>query len=359
LQPKFIISGGGTGGHIFPAVAVANELKARHPDCTILFIGANGRMEMEKVPLEGFEIVGLNVSGLKRSLSLSNFKVIIQFVSSYFKARKILKEFKPDCVLGTGGYASLAVLRAATRLQIPTVIWEGNGHAGLTNRLLAKHVTTICTGLPDMDDFFPKEKVVHTGNPVRSEILNLPDKSLALDFFKLHKDKRTLFITGGSLGARTINECVEADWTKLMAAGIQVIWQTGKNFQSEHTAEAGTYIAPFLKEMNYAYAASDLVISRAGALSIAEIAAAGKASVLVPSPNVTDDHQTQNALKLTESGAAWLVKDSEARQRLIDQCLEIMGDDEKRRGAEQKVKTLAKSDATQKIADEMEKAWKH
>lgn len=358
MPAKYIISGGGTGGHIFPAVAVAHELRKRQPDCKILFIGALGRMEMEKVPLEGFDIIGLPISGLRRSLSPANFKVAFQFIQSYFRARKILKTFQPDCVLGTGGYASLAVLRAATRNHFPTVIWEGNGFAGLTNRLLASRVSTICTGLPNMEAFFPAEKIVYTGNPVRAEIINLPDKSVALEHFQFSPNKKVIFITGGSLGARTINECIEMGIDKLFDSGLQIIWQTGKIFKSIHSSTVGIKITPFLKEMNLAYAAADLVISRAGALSIAEIAAAGKASILIPSPNVTDDHQTQNALKLTEQGAAVLIKDSEAPTTLVNQIIGCFQNPETITDMEQKVKALAQLSATQKITDEIIKLCK-
>lgn len=347
---KFIISGGGTGGHIFPAVAVARELRQRHPDCNILFIGANGRMEMEKIPAEGFEIIGLNVSGLKRSLTLANFKVAYQFLSSYKKARKIIKDYKPDCVLGTGGYVSLAVLRAATSIGVPTVIWEGNGYAGLTNRLLAKRVSVICTGLPGMERFFPKDKIAYTGNPVRPEILNLPSKTAALDFFGLKSGQKTLFITGGSLGARTINESIWNGADELKAAGIQLIWQTGKAF-TKHRDDICMF--QFLREMNMAYAAADLVVSRAGALSIAEITAAGKASVLVPSPNVTDDHQTQNALKLSKAGAAVLIRDSESGEKLVRNCIEILKDTAQVQLLAAKAASMAMPEATSKMTDEV------
>lgn len=353
MQLKFIISGGGTGGHIFPAVAVARELRSMHPDCSILFIGANGRMEMEKIPREGFEIIGLNVSGLKRSLSPANFRVFFQFIGSYSKAKRIIKEFKPDCVLGTGGYASLAVLYAATGLHIPSVIWEGNGFAGLTNRILGKRVSKVCTGLPGMEKFFPAEKIVYTGNPVRTEILNLPPKPDSIQFFGFNPDKKILFITGGSLGARTINQSIQNGLEQLSAAGIQVIWQTGKHFTPVAVDSPYIRVFQFLAEMDQAYAAADLVVSRAGALSIAEIAACGKASVLVPSPNVTDDHQTKNALKLTERNAAILVKDADAGATLVKRCIELLSDQNKISEIEAKVKEMAMPDATKKIAGEM------
>lgn len=359
MPHKFIISGGGTGGHIFPAVAVANELKFRFPDCEILFVGANGRMEMEKVPLEGYKIIGLDVSGLKRSVSIKNLKVVWQFVSSFFKARKILRDFRPDCMLGTGGYASLAVLFAGSQMGFPSVIWEGNGYAGLTNRILAKRVSVICTGLPGMDKFFPPERIVQTGNPVRREIVDLPSRKQGLDYFNLDRDKKVIFITGGSLGARTINESIDQGLKHLTSQHIQIIWQTGKNYMPQNQSGAGVHIVPFLKEMNLAYAAADLVISRAGALSIAEIAVAGKACLLIPSPNVTDDHQTQNALKLVSHNAAILIKDSEAKEMLVPVIIETLNNDTGLEEMRNQVKSLANPMSAQLIADEMVKLCKN
>jgi len=355
LPHKYIISGGGTGGHIFPAVAIANELRRREPECKILFIGAKGRMEMDKIPAEGYEITGLDIMGLKRSLSLKNISVIWKFIRSYFKAKQILKQFNPDCVIGTGGYASLAVLYAAGRKKLPSLIWEGNGYAGLTNKILAKRTTAICTGLPGMEKYFPKEKIHHTGNPVRKEILNLPDRNEAIRFFGLKSEDPIVFITGGSLGARTINECIQQNLDAFVSKGIQLIWQTGKNFQADVQNKSGIYSTVFLREMNMAYAACDLVISRAGALSISEIAVAGKPSVLVPSPNVTDDHQTKNALKLTEIHAAVLIQDSESRQNLTKEILALLGDVVKMNAMKTAVMRISKPRATEDIVDIIQK----
>ncbi len=359
MPHKVIISGGGTGGHIFPAVAIAKEIQRRYPDTEILFVGANGRMEMEKIPQEGYAIQGLDISGLKRSLSLENFKVLWRFVSSYFKAKGILKSFQPDVVIGTGGYASLAILAAAGRNGYPGLIWEGNGYAGLTNKLLAKRVSVICTGFEGMEQFFPKEKTVCTGNPVRPEILNLPSKSEAMAFFGFDSSRPVVFITGGSLGARTINQSIQAQLQALEAAGVQVIWQTGKNFQATTQMPAQTKIFTFLKEMHYAYATADLVVSRAGALSIAEIAVAGKASILVPSPNVTEDHQTQNALKITQIDGAVLVKDSDAATKLVPEILRLCADTHTLQQMQQSVSRAARPEATAAIVNEVEKIWKH
>lgn len=352
---KFIISGGGTGGHIFPAVAIANGLRTVYPDCKILFIGANNRMEMEKVPLEGYEIVGLDVAGLKRSLSPTNFSVAWKFLKSYWKAKQILQEFNPDCVIGTGGYASLAVLYAAGKKGYKSLIWEGNGYAGLTNKILAKRVTTICTGFPGMEKFFPKNKLVFTGNPVRKEILNLPTKTEGIAFFKLDPSKPVIFITGGSLGARTINQCIQAGLHKFTDAGIQLIWQTGKTFDPVVHDTANVKAMSFLREINLAYAAADLIISRAGALSVAEIAVADKASVLVPSPNVTEDHQTQNALKLSEQSAAMLMSDAQVPEKLVDEAIALVLNKEKTTLMREKLKPLAKPNATESIVKEIQK----
>lgn len=355
MPHKFIISGGGTGGHIFPAVAIAKSLQQKYPDCEILFIGANNRMEMEKVPQEGYKIIGLDVAGLKRSLSLANFSVAFKFVKSYFKAKKILQDFNPDCVIGTGGYASLAVLYAAGKNQYKSLIWEGNGYAGLTNKILAKRVNTICTGFSGMEQFFPKEKIVFTGNPVRNEILNIPSKSDGLNKFHLSPDKPVIFITGGSLGARTINNCIQAGLHKFSEQNIQLIWQTGKNFDPVVHDPNSVKAMSFLREMNYAYAAADLVISRAGALSVSEIAVADKASVLVPSPNVTEDHQTKNALKLTEKNAALLISDADAAENLVNEALALVQNNTRMEEMRINLKPLAKPDATESITLEIEK----
>lgn len=356
MPHKIIISGGGTGGHIFPAVAIAKEIQKRFPDSQFLFIGANGRMEMEKIPQEGFEIIGLDVAGLKRSLSLQNFVVIFKFIQSYFKAKKIVKSFKPNVVIGTGGYASLAVLYAAQRNHYPTVIWEGNGYAGLSNKILSKRAKTICTGLPQMEKFFPAEKIVFTGNPVRNEILKPVSKTEAAAFFQLNENHPIVFITGGSLGAKTINQAIQNGLELFHNHRIQLIWQTGKNFNAvNHFSEMRIF--PFLREMNMAYAAADLVISRAGALSIAEITVTGKPSVLVPSPNVTEDHQTQNALKLTNENAAVLVKDSEAIEKLPEVIISLLADKDRCQSMREKLIQLQRPNATSAIVDEIEKVW--
>ena len=352
-QRKFLISGGGTGGHIFPAVAVAQLLQKEYTGCEILFVGASNRMEMEKVPQEGYKIIGLDVMGLKRAVSPMNIVVLWKFMLAYFKSRRIVKDFNPDCVIGTGGYASLAVLYAASGMGKKTVIWEGNGYAGLTNKLLANRVNIICTGFPDMERVFPKEKVRFTGNPVREKLTNIRNKSESCKFFGLNPDKPVLFITGGSLGAKTINLAIQQGIDMLVDAGIQVIWQTGKNFEAETSGKEGILAMPFLREMEFAYGAADLVISRAGALSMAEIAVCGKPALLVPSPNVTDDHQTQNAIQFREKGAALLVKDADVMHYLVATAIETLQNQALRDKMREALVRLARPNATAAIVSEI------
>lgn len=354
LKPyKFIISGGGTGGHIFPAVAIAHGLRKVYPNCDVLFVGANNRMEMEKIPQEGFSIVGLDVAGLKRSFSLENLKVLWKFIRSYFKAKKLVKKFKPDCAIGTGGYVSLPVMYAAAGQRVKTVIWEGNGFPGLTNKVMAKKADLIFTGFPKMEKYFPADKIIFSGNPVRSEVLNLPESNKGKEHFGLNTDKPVLFITGGSLGARSINECIQQNLKPLTEAGIQIIWQTGKNFQAQTQGFDGVYAAVFIKEMEMAYAAADAVISRAGALSISEIAVTAKPVILVPSPNVTDDHQTKNAGQLTHMNAALMVKDAEVNQNLIATAIKLLEDKALQNELTASLLQLAKPHATEEIVQEI------
>ena len=375
-MPKFIVSGGGTGGHIFPAVAIAKELQRLHPGCKILFVGAQGRMEMEKVPAEGFDIVGLPIEGLKRSLSPRNFLVLAKAVYSLAKARRLLREFQPQAVIGTGGYASLPICRAAAGMGIPTFLQEQNGFAGLTNKSVGPKARHIFTGFPDMDRFFPKGRWTFTGNPVREAIVaagSLQGAALgqaqkeARQAFGLLEDKPVLLLTGGSLGARTLNQALHAGLDRLEKAGIQVIWQMGKLYASEHLETLqkekntrGTgfpeYMEAFVSRMDQAYLAADLVISRAGALSVSEIAVMGKASLLVPSPNVTDDHQTKNAELLSQHGAAVLLPDAQAAESLIDAAISLLADSSKRAELQAHLAPLAKPLATQTIAHAISQA---
>lgn len=359
LRPlKFIVSGGGTGGHIFPAIAIANALKARVPDAEFLFIGAEGRMEMEKVPASGYKIEGLWISGLQRKLTLANLSFPFKVISSLMKAKKILRNFKPDAVIGTGGYASGPMLRVASNAGIVTVIQEQNSFPGITNKILAGKVNRICVAYNGMERFFPKEKIVFTGNPVRQDIKNLQGKrARAMEFFGLAEERKTLLIIGGSLGARTINQSIAAGLHKIVAAGYQVVWQTGKTFlpEAKKTAEElkNVFVSDFITKMDLAYAAADLVVSRAGASSVSELCLTGKASILVPSPNVAEDHQTKNAMALVDVNAAVLVKDVEAADKLIRTVLEVFNDADRVQELQINISNLATPNAAELIAGEI------
>ncbi|MFT6868084.1 MAG: UDP-N-acetylglucosamine--N-acetylmuramyl-(pentapeptide) pyrophosphoryl-undecaprenol N-acetylglucosamine transferase [Cyclobacteriaceae bacterium] len=359
LPLRIMISGGGTGGHIYPAVSIAQSLKEMLSDVEILFVGAKGKMEMKKVPEAGFEIVGLWISGLQRNLSLQNLMFPFKVISSVWRAFGLIRSFKPDAVIGVGGYASGPLLFAATRKGIPTLIQEQNSYAGLTNKLLAKHVTKICVAHGGMEKYFPADKLVVTGNPVRKTIvLEESRKKEAYQFFNFSESKKTILIVGGSLGARTINECILAGYEKLKASGYQVIWQTGGYYYKEMIARvdeqhADIKMYDFLREMNFAYAVADVVISRAGALSIAELMLTGKSSILVPSPNVAEDHQTINAMALVERRAAILVKDSDAMDTMIDTAFSLINDEEKKKSLSENIKAMAHENAATDIANEV------
>lgn len=355
---KFIISGGGTGGHIFPAVAIANEIRRRQPDADILFVGANGRMEMTRVPEAGYQIVGLDITGLQRRLTPQNIMFPVRVFRSVRRAGKLIEQFRPDAVVGVGGYASAPVLLAATSRNIPSLIQEQNSYAGLVNKLLARRVRKICVAYEGMDKFFPADKLVLTGNPVRTEIAH-GDRAEALQFFGLDPTKKTLLVIGGSLGARTLNLATAAALPQLQAAGVQLLWQTGKLYFPEAQQQAAPYAAnhlqalEFIKRMDLAYAAADVVISRAGALSVSELCLTGKASVLVPSPNVAEDHQTKNALALVGKGAAVLITDAHAAERLYDETLRLLADPARQQQLSERVRELARPDATKDIVDEL------
>jgi UDP-N-acetylglucosamine--N-acetylmuramyl-(pentapeptide) pyrophosphoryl-undecaprenol N-acetylglucosamine transferase len=356
---KIIISGGGTGGHVFPAIAIANEIKSRQPEAEILFVGAENRMEMEKVPQAGYPIIGLPVAGIQRSLSLDsvikNLIFPFKLLSSLSKARDIIRNFRPNIVIGVGGYASGPVLRVAQMMKIPTIIQEQNSFAGITNRLLSLRAQKICIAYEDVKKYFPSNKTVLTGNPVRKDILEADLLRLpALTFFKLHPERKTILVIGGSLGARTINLAIEKDIQKILDAGHQIIWQTGKNF-STNIEHPNLRIFTFIKEMHWAYAAADVVISRAGALSVSELCIVGKPAILVPSPNVAEDHQTKNAMALVNRGAAILVSDAVAGQVLVDTVLSLLNDESKTNQLKNNIKQLAKPHATKEIVDEIMK----
>jgi UDP-N-acetylglucosamine--N-acetylmuramyl-(pentapeptide) pyrophosphoryl-undecaprenol N-acetylglucosamine transferase len=367
---KVIISGGGTGGHIFPAVAIANKIKEVYPNCEILFVGAEGKMEMEKVPKAGYKIVGLPIRGLQRKLTLSNFMFPFKLISSLWKAKRIIKEFKPDIAIGVGGYASAATLRVASRMGVPTLIQEQNSYPGITNKWLASRAKTICVAYENLDRFFPKEKIVMTGNPVRMEMVNIAGKrEKALEHFKLNPSKKTVLIIGGSLGARTLNESFKLQVQKLIEADIQLIWQCGKVYvdqlntdikasrgESSFAQNGGSiYLSDFVYEMDLAYAAADLIVSRAGAISVSEVCLVGKPVILVPSPNVAEDHQTKNAMALVQKSAAVLVKDIDAKNQLVDKTVELLNDQSACNDLSKNIKTLAIPDAPERILKEIEK----
>lgn len=356
---KIIISGGGTGGHIFPAVAVADELKRQLPNCQILFVGADGRMEMERVPKAGYEIKGVPIQGFQRKLTfeniLKNLQLLYKLPLSIWRVRRILADFKPDVVAGFGGFASGPTLRAAQNKGIPTVLQEQNGFAGVTNKLSAEQARAICVAYDGMERFFPKEKIVLTGNPVRHEVWQLKDRETALKHFGLDPAKRTIFIVGGSLGAKTLNIAMEHN-TALIEnqTDLQILWQCGKlyetDFKSKKVANLpNVKILTFVDRMDLAYSAADVVISRAGALSISELCLVGKAAILVPSPNVAEDHQTKNAMALVAKDAAILVRDAEANSMIL-KALEIFENNNLKKSLAQNILQLGKPNAAKDIA---------
>ncbi len=357
---RVIISGGGTGGHIFPAIAIANALKAKYNQVEILFVGALGKMEMEKVPAAGYKIEGLNITGIQRSLSLSNLAFPFRLLQSISRSRKIIKTFKPDVVVGVGGFASGPLLYAASQLNIPALIQEQNSYPGITNKLLAKRVQTICVAYDHMERFFPKEKLKLTGNPVRNDILNLSGKrDRALEYFKLKDGFKTVFVTGGSLGSKTINESILKNIELFAANNIQLIWQTGKNFIGTaqqavaNHADKGLHAFDFISKMDYAYAVADLVVSRAGASSVSELSLVNKAAILIPYPLAAEDHQTKNAMALVNYNAAVLLKDEDARAKLGDEVMDLIKNDERRHKLENNITRLAIKDSAEVIAAEV------
>lgn len=351
---KILISGGGTGGHIFPALAIAGALK-RRLNADILFVGADNRMEMEKVPAAGYPIKGLPVAGFNRSNLLSNVKVLLKLRKSMRMARKIVKDFQPDIAIGVGGYCSGPTLKAAQRAGVPTLLQEQNSYAGVTNKLLAKKARAICVAYDGMERFFPADKIVKTGNPVREALTRPIEARKARESFGLHPEHPTLLVVGGSLGARTLNETMESELKHLLEAGMQVIWQTGKNFGDRGQKAAkgckGAVVTPFISDMANAYAAADLVVSRAGAGSISELELLGKPAILVPSPNVAEDHQTKNARALSDKGAAILIPDAEAREKLAPEIIATIFDKEKLDSMHKEISRLALTGSDERIAD--------
>lgn len=366
-QPyRVIISGGGTGGHIYPAIAIANALRTTHPDTEILFVGAEGRMEMQKVPEAGYAIEGLWISGLQRKLTVDNLAFPAKIVSSSLKAHKIINKFKPQAAVGVGGYASGPLVYVASLRRIPSLLQEQNSYAGLTNKMLSNQVDKICVAHPGMEKFFPKEKLVFTGNPIRKEIVELAQQGLAnrrpeaLEYFGLDPNKKTLLVIGGSLGARTLNESLIGGMKKIVDAGVQVIWQSGKYYypqmrqQLESVADrSGIHLWEFLNRMDLAYAVSDVVISRAGALSISELALVQKPVIFVPSPNVAEDHQRKNAEALVRVRAAQMVTDAEAPTLLIDQAIALLADESQQQQLQKNIQQWARPEAAEHIAQEV------
>ena len=358
--PKIIISGGGTGGHIFPAVAIANALKTISPQCEILFVGAEGRMEMEKVPAAGYKIVGLNISGIQRGSILKNLGLPFKVIGSVRKAMKIIADFNPDAVVGVGGYASGPLLYAASLKKIPYLIQEQNSYAGVTNKLLGKKAAKICVAFDGMEQFFPADRILKTGNPVRKNIVDITGKHHAgAELLKLDPLKKTILVTGGSLGAGTLNKSIEKHLADIIAQDVQVIWQTGKFYYKGIVERLGLDYHPnvrileFLNQMDLAYAASDVIISRAGAGTIAELCLIKKPVILVPSPNVAEDHQTKNALALVKENAAILIADSAAEDTLVTQALSLLNDKEKSAQLSENIGKMAFADADEVIAKEV------
>jgi UDP-N-acetylglucosamine--N-acetylmuramyl-(pentapeptide) pyrophosphoryl-undecaprenol N-acetylglucosamine transferase len=358
MSKHFIISGGGTGGHIFPAIAIANELKKQLPNSEILFVGANGKMEMERIPAAGYKIKGLNIAGFQRGKIVSNLGLPLKLFSSLIDAYSIVKDFKPNAAIGVGGYASGPLLMAASLSGVPCLIQEQNSFAGITNKILSNRAKKICVAYEGMDDIFPKEKIVLTGNPVRSEILNKNiNRTEAYKYFCLVENKKTILIIGGSLGARTINESV-AEYLALSlierdGERLQLLWQTGKAWSKENKEGRNIVQTTFIDRMDYAYTVADIIISRAGALSIAELQNIGKPAILVPSPNVTEDHQTHNAMALVKNNAAIMIKDSDAKEKLMNVALDLLSDETKQKELSKNISKMSISDAAERIVTEI------
>jgi len=360
--PRIIISGGGTGGHIFPAIAIANALKKLDPATEILFVGANGRMEMEKVPAAGYKIIGLDIQGIQRKSIWKNVLFPVKLFKSIRKALSILKYFKPDAVVGVGGYASGPLLYAASVKKIPYLIQEQNSYAGITNKWLGKKAQKICVAFDGMEKFFPFSKIIKTGNPIRRDSVNIAGKHMqALELYKLSAFKQTILVTGGSLGARTLNNSIMAGLDKIIAADVQVVWQTGKFYYKGIIEKLGENYHPdiriveFLNRMDLAYAAADVIISRAGAGTIAELCVIKKPVILVPSPNVAEDHQTKNALALVQNNAAAFVADKDAGAKLVDKALELLNDKATQKTLSNNIGKMAMPDADEVIAKEVMK----
>lgn len=356
---RIILSGGGTGGHIYPAIAIANELKQRYPDAQFLFVGAEDRMEMEKVPQAGYDIKGLWISGIQRELTLKNLMFPFKLINSLFAARKIINEFKPDVVIGTGGFASGPLLQMASGKKIPCVIQEQNSFPGITNRLLSKRVQKICVAYDGLERFFSKGKIIKTGNPVRQGLLNIESKrDEAIAFFKLIPEKKTLLVLGGSLGSKRINELIEKEIDFLQRGNVQILWQCGKLYFDTYKIYNNTknvQVHAYLNNMDFAYAAADIIISRAGASSVSELCIVGKPVVFIPSPNVAEDHQTKNALAIVKEKAALLIKEQDLEVDFESRFSKLVESKEKQIYLGENIKKLALINATKDITNEVDK----
>ena len=359
---KFILSGGGTGGHIYPAVAIANELKSRFPDAEFLFVGAQDKMEMQKVPQAGYNIEGLWIAGLQRKITLQNAMFPFKLISSLWKSRKVIKKFKPDVVIGTGGFASGPLLQMANSMGIPTVIQEQNSFPGITNKLLSKKANTICVAYENLERFFPKEKIVFTGNPVRQDLLEIHSKkNEALVYFDLDATKKTLLVLGGSLGARRINQLIAKELDFLLATGIQIYWQCGKLYYDDYSHlndKENVHVVSFIDRMDLIYAAADIVISRAGASSVSELCLVGKPVIFIPSPNVAEDHQTKNAKAVVDKNGALLLNESELDSEFETIFSDLVSNQKLQKALSNNIKNLAKPNATKDIVQEIVKLIK-
>ncbi|MCF3111627.1 undecaprenyldiphospho-muramoylpentapeptide beta-N-acetylglucosaminyltransferase [Niabella sp. CC-SYL272] len=358
MHKKIIIAGGGTGGHIFPAIAIAQALQQKDSSIEILFVGARGKMEMEKVPQAGYEIKGLDIAGFNRSSLIKNIALPFKLVKSFFQVRKIFQSFRPDAVIGVGGYSTFPVLKYAQSKGIPTFIHESNSFAGKANIMLGKKATRVFTATDGMERFFPAQKILVTGNPVRKAIATMNiGREQALQYFSLSPDKLTVLVVGGSLGARSINEAVIAHIGDLLRSGLQLIWQTGKTLSKEAMEIAvehrEVWANPFITEMQFAYAAADIIVARAGAMTVAEICVAKKPVIFVPYPFATEDHQTVNALQLVNKGAAWMVKDSDAKDQVIEKVVALSKDTATRRYMSETLAGLSVTDADEQVASEI------
>lgn len=360
---KIILSGGGTGGHIYPAIAIANELKSRFPDAEFLFVGAMDKMEMEKVPQAGYKIEGLWISGIQRKLTLKNLSFPFKLMASLLRARKIVKTFKPDVAIGTGGFASGPLLNMAALKGIPSLIQEQNSYPGITNKLLSKKADKICVAYDGLERFFPADKLIKTGNPIRQDLLKIDNKTIeAKDIFKQKHGKYTLLVLGGSLGAKRINELIEKELEFFQTQNVQVIWQCGKLYYDEYkhyNNMEDVQVHAFINNMDFAYAASDFIISRAGAGSVSELCVVGKPVIFIPSPNVAEDHQTKNAMAIVNKDAALLIKESDLEIDFENRFGQLVASTEKQQLLGENIKKLALVNATKDIADEVEKLLKN